>query len=99
MMIVGVAVATIMVMAGHGVADGRAADPAHDRLDRTADHRSADRARDPSGHRAGLISERRRRRSAEQRRGRAKHPIESSQPPLGLSGSADVFGELRFNAP
>jgi hypothetical protein len=48
----------VMVMVGHRVADGRAANPAHDGADWTAHHRSANGAGDPSCHRPTRVRER-----------------------------------------
>ena len=45
-----VRVTIITVMIAHRVADGGAADPANDRADWPAHHRSADRASDASGY-------------------------------------------------
>jgi hypothetical protein len=57
-MVVVIRVMIVMVMVGHRVADGRAANPAHDGADWTAHHRSANGAGDPSCHRPTRVRER-----------------------------------------
>jgi len=66
-MIIRIAVVVISVI-GHRVADGGAADPAHDRPDWTADHSPANRARDPSAYRTGFVRESRPTRNGNQGR-------------------------------
>src|SRR5271165_5356123 len=57
-MMIGIVSVVVVAMAGHLVADHRAADPSDDRADRSANRRARDRAGDAAAHRACFVGKR-----------------------------------------